>query len=222
MNKSLILITENFSFKNLSEKTVSPINLYKEQMKKWLFLPIKYLADMHKNHKEIRFSHGYSVFALELLFFEPHGQYLEGKLSGESRTTFYKGFNRFIGFLLKNKYLDLETKNKIDSMKFYNITRCGIFHSLTIKSKVLLDSRKNISDKVFANSIIDNGLLVYPWNFVIALEKYFNEYIKELEKPETNVLKENFQKTFDLLFPMPVPNSSNCCTTLLKNKNNNN
>lgn len=200
MNKDLILITETISFKTIIDGKVSPIEVYKEQMDKWLFLPVKYLAEMHTTHKEIEFSHGYSVFALELLFFEPHAQYLNGNNKMGAKKTFDIGFNRFVDFLLRNNYMDADTKKRMDLMNFYNITRCGIYHSLTIKSKVLIDSRKGITNKVFANSSVDNGLFVYPWNFIIALESYFAEYIKDLEKPEPNLLKSNFQKTFNNMF----------------------
>lgn len=200
MNPELILITENISFKHLKDKSISPVNVYQEQMQKWLFLPVKYLADMHDHQTEIRFSHGYSVFALELLFFEPHGKYLTGNTKMTASKTFKTGFDPFLDFLLKNKYVETATFNKIKGMNFYDITRCGIYHSLTIKSKILIDSRKNITDKVFANSTADNGLFVYPWNFIIALEKYFEDYLIQVESNIQCDLNKNFHKTFNDIF----------------------
>jgi len=97
-------------------------------------------------------------------------------------------------------FIDGQVLQKLKTTNFYKISRCGIFHDMTIKSGLLIDSIHIGGQKVFYNSPVDNGLLVSPWNFLIAEKKYFDEYILELKKDNTTKKYLKFEKTFKNLF----------------------
>lgn len=201
MNPNLILITEEINFGQLQRGEVTPVEVYKQQMNKWLFVPIKHLANLHEYDKDIRFSHGYAVFALQLMFFEPHGKYLKGTAEGTASSNFKEGFNRFQEFLLEKEYINNTTNTRLASLDFYRATRCGIYHSFTMDSKILIDSRKDVSKNVFELTS-EEKVLVYPWNFTNALEEYFDHYLNLLKNSNNAELKQNFQKTFTKLFTL--------------------
>jgi hypothetical protein len=192
----LIRITRNITFDDLKSKRKSPIDVYEEQMHSWLFRPLKQLAD----DKNETFENGYAMFGLELLFFEPHGKYLSGDTITSNGKCFRFGFDPFLEFLKQNALIDCVTLGKLKSINFYRTSRCGIFHDMTIKSGLLIDSIHMGGVKVFYDSPINNGILVSPWNFLDAQEKYFEHYIKELRANITSEKYKNFEATFRTLF----------------------
>lgn len=193
---NLIRITKSITFEDLKLGRKSPVDVYEEQINSWLFRPLEQLA----LDKKISFENGYSMFGLELLFFEPHGKYLSGNSISASGKCFRFGFDKFLMFLEQNLLVDKETLKKIKSTNFYGISRCGIFHDMTIKSGLLIDSIYMEKTKVFYESPIKNGILVNPWNFLEAQKIYFNNYIKELRLNPTSDNYKKFELTFKTLF----------------------
>lgn len=193
---NLIKITKNITFGDLKAGRKSPIDVYEEQIDSWLFRPLEQLA----NDKKISFENGYAMFGLELLFFEPHGKYLSGDTIKKNGDCFRFGFDPFLEFLEENSLIDTTTLGKIKTTNFYGISRCGIFHDMTIKSGLLIDSIHLKEKIVFYDSPINNGILVSPWNFLDAQKIYFDNYIKELKSGTTTVKYKNFETTFNTLF----------------------
>lgn len=193
---NLIRITKNITFADLKEGRKTPIDVYEEQMNSWLFKPLESLS----TNKYITFENGYAMLGLELLFFEPHGKYLSGNTITGSRNCFEFGFTPFLKFLEQNALIDLDTLTKINSVNFYRISRCGIFHDMTMKSGILIDSIHMEISKVLYNSPINDGILVSPWNFLDALKAYFDNYISELRNDAGSEMYENFETTFNSLF----------------------
>lgn len=192
----LVRITKNITFEDLITGRKTPIDVYEEQINSWLFEPLKQLSV----NKSATFENGYSMFGLELLFFEPHGKYLSGNTITANGKCFRFGFDPFLKFLEQNALIDKSTLEKIKSTNFYGISRCAIFHDMTIKSGLLIDSIHMEKNKVFYNSPIKNGILVSPWNFLDAQKKYFDIYIKELRSDTTSDKYKNFEFTFKTLF----------------------
>lgn len=192
----LIRITKNITFDDLKIGRKTPIDVYEEQMNSWLFRP---LSQLHED-KKTTFENGYAMFALELLFFEPHGKYLSGNTIKASGQCFRFGFGAFLTFLVQNSLIDKTALGKIKSTNFYGVSRCGIFHDMTIKSGLLIDSIHMNRTKVFYDSPINNGILVSPWNFLDAQKKYFEEYIQELRTDNTSDKYKKFETTFKTLF----------------------
>jgi hypothetical protein len=193
---NLVRITKNITFGDLKSGRKSAIDVYEEQIKSWLIRPLEQLAiDKSKS-----FENGYAILAIELLFFEPHGKYLSGNTITANGKCFRYGFDPFLKFLEQNSLVDKSTLGKIRATNFYGISRCGIFHDMTIKSGLLIDSIHMEKTKVFYNSPINNGILVSPWNFIEALKKYFENYIQELRNNNTNDNYKKFETTFKTLF----------------------
>ncbi|HET6244821.1 MAG: hypothetical protein H0V01_10700 [Bacteroidetes bacterium] len=193
---SLIRITKNITFEDLRTGRKSPIDVYEEQMISWLFRPLEQLA----TDKQNSFENGYSMLGLELLFFEPHGKYLSGDTIDKSGECFRYGLDPFLNYLEQNNFIDSEVLQKLKATNFYKISRCGIFHDMTIKSGLLIDSIHCGGEKVFYNSPVNNGLLISPWNFLAAEKKYFDNYITELKSDQTSTKYINFETTFNNLF----------------------
>lgn len=196
MTENLVRITKNITFSDLKSGRKSPIDVYEEQMNSWLFRPLEQLS----LDKKQSFENGYAMFGLELLFFEPHGKYLSGNTITASRKCFCSGFDPFLKFLKENSLIDSTTLGKIRATNFYKISRCGIFHDMTIKSGLLIDSIHMEKSMVFYNSPVNNGVLVSPWNFLNAQKKYFENYITELRKDTTSNEYNKFETTFRSLF----------------------
>lgn len=192
---NLVRITRNITFDDLRSERKSAIDVHEEQINAWLLKPIEQLA-LDKNS----FENGYAMLALELLFFEPNGKYLSGNTITGSGKCFRFGFNPFLEFLKNNSYIDEIILIKIKNINFYRISRCGIFHDMSIKSGLLIDSIFMEDTKVFYKSPINNGILVNPWNFIDALKKYFNFYLLELRTNTESDKYKNFEITFKTLF----------------------
>jgi hypothetical protein len=97
--KSLVYITGSITFADLEAGRVSDIDVLDAQVKNWLLRPAAHLAAMTPTIGE-QYEHGMSLFALELMFFEPHGQYLGGNDSqGQSGKMFLLAFERFRAWL---------------------------------------------------------------------------------------------------------------------------
>lgn len=193
---NLIRITKNITFGDLRQGRKTSIDVYEEQIKSWIIKPLKDLAKDKKNC----FENGYAMFALELLFFEPHGKYLQGNSETASGANFRFGFNLFLNFLSTNDFIDRSKLSKISSVNFYGISRCGIYHAMTIQSGLLIDSIHMEEKKVFYDSPVNNGILVSPWNFLVALEKYFDSYIENLRSNPSSEELRKFNVTFNSLF----------------------
>lgn len=193
---NLIRITKNITFEDLKLGRKSPIDVYEEQINNWLFRPLEQLA----LDKTTSFENGYAMLGLELLFFEPHGKYLSGNISSASGKCFRFGFDPFLKFLELNFLIDKTTLGKIRATNLYGISRCGIFHDMTIKSGLLIDSIHMEKTKVFYNSPVKNGILVNPWNFLDAQKKYFDNYISELKANKMSDKYNKFEVTFRTLF----------------------
>lgn len=196
MYENLVRITKNITFGDLRSGRKSPIDVYEEQIESWIFKPLDQLSLDKINS----FENGYAMLGLELLFFEPHGKYLSGNTISENGKCFQFSFNPFLKFLKEKDLLDDRTLEKIRATNFYRISRCGIFHDMTIKSGLLIDSIHLENSKVFYSSSNYQGILVSPWNLLNALKDYFRNYIDELWADHTSVKFKNFEITFNTLF----------------------
>ena len=193
---NLIRITKNITFEDLKLGLKSAIDVYEEQMRSWLFRPIEQLAADKVN----TFENGYAMLGLELLFFEPHGKYLSGDTIDKSGDCFRFGLDPFLAYMEQQNLIDPQVLAKLRATNFYRISRCGIFHDLTIKSGLLIDSIHMQETKVFYSNPMSNGLLVSPWNFLVAEKNYFDNYIRELRIDNTTEKYRNFETTFNNLF----------------------
>jgi hypothetical protein len=203
--KHLVYITGNLTFADLETGRVSKVEVLRQLLRNWLFAPAKYLAEMEPviGH---RYEHGMSLFALELMFFEPHGQFLTGADSrGKAGEAFLIGFERFRVWLTLNNRIGKDF-GVAEGRRVRDWARNGLFHSGHIKDGLLVDIRRSESQPFLKNPLWE-GWLVDPWQLLPDLENYFESYILALESesdPEHSVLYASFEKTFDRMVVAPL------------------
>jgi hypothetical protein len=202
--KDLVYITGNVTFAHLEEGRVSDIDVLDAQVKNWLLRPAAHLAAMTPKIGE-RYEHGMSLFALELMFFEPHGQYLGGTDSqGQSGKMFLLAFERFRAWLVSQKRVETDF-GEAQAKNVRDWARNGLFHSGQIKDGLLVDIR-HMSKGPFYKNPVRKGWLVDPWQLLQDMNKYFDDYIRTLRNPSTaedHQLIVNFKKTFRRLITAP-------------------
>lgn len=149
------------------------------------------------------YEHGMSFFALELMFFEPHGQYLSGDDSNRrAGEMFSLGFERFRNWLEVNNRLGKEF-GADEARKVRDWARNGLFHSGQIKDGLLVDMRGSEQFAFYKNPLWE-GWLVDPWILLGDIESYFASYVNELTlASDSDDLKCLFKKTFKRLVVAP-------------------
>lgn len=203
--KGLVYITGGITFADLDAGRVSPVDVLEAQVRNWLLEPARHLASMKPTIGQ-RYEHGMSLFALELMFFEPHGQYLTGENSdGQSGRIFLYAFERFRDWLLLRRRISREFGSE-QAKQVRDWARNGLFHSGQIKDGLLVDIRNTGSGPFFRNPVW-NGWLVDPWQLLDDVDAYFGQYITTLKKPsglEDEQLVRNFETTFRRLVVAPA------------------
>jgi len=202
--KRLVYITGDITFADLEAERVSKIDVLEAQVKNWLFMPAEHLAAITPTIGK-KYEHGMSLFALELMFFEPHGQYLTGKDSQrQSGKLFLHAFDKFRTWLASRNRVDAEFGEE-QAKNVHDWARNGLFHSGQIKDGLLVDIRR-MSKGPFSKNPKWEGWLVNPWQLLRDIEDYFEDYIYTLRNPSTSEdqqLVENFQQTFRRLITAP-------------------
>jgi len=142
--------------------------------------------------------YGMALFAMELMFFEPHGQYLSGNTSDQgSKRKFVTVFDRFKSEVKPEIGLD------VPSDRFYSWARCGLFHSHTLVQDILIDAR-NIFQPFSRNPQFPGGVLVNPYKLLNLLERYLDNYVLTIKEGRDQLLCENFDKAFNHLILQPM------------------
>ena len=202
--KSLVYITGSITFADLEAGRVSDIDVLDAQVKNWLLRPAAHLAAMTPTIGE-QYEHGMSLFALELMFFEPHGQYLGGNDSqGQSGKMFLLAFERFRTWLVSRKQVEADFGEE-QAKNVRDWARNGLFHYGQIKDGLLVDIR-HMSKGPFYKNPVWEGWLVDPWQLLGEMNEYFDDYIRTLRNPSTaedQQLIGNFKKTFRRLITAP-------------------
>lgn len=197
MSGRIVRITRNLGFDQVQSGAVTPIQAYKIQVKDWIIGPARALATQQPRNTD----YGMAILALELMFFEPHGEFLDGTLSG-SKKRFCAAFDRFRAHLNNCGQLGDDTA-MLASEKVYKWARCGLFHSSLLATELLVDA-VDFSRRPLAKNPVLQGWLVDPWRLLQCLEEYLEAYAKEVELDQSGVLAKNFSSTFTKLFNEPI------------------
>lgn len=193
----MIRITRHLTFDQVRTGAVSPIETYEIQARDWIIGPARMLATQKPRNTD----HGMAILALELMFFEPHGQFLDGTLVG-SKKRFCSAFDRFLDHLKARDKLLLETDD-LSSESVYKWARCGLFHSSLLATQLLVDAVGYSRRPLAKNSVLE-GWLVDPWLLLDCLEGYLADYVVEVKRDPNSLLANNFSKTFTTLFAEPL------------------
>jgi hypothetical protein len=203
--KGLVYITGNITFADLDAARVSHVDVHEAQVRNWLLKPARHLAAMAPTIGR-QYEHGMALFALELMFFEPHGQYLTGENSDrQSGRIFLHAFERFRRWLLSRDRIGSDFTPE-QATKVRDWARNGLFHSGQIKDGLLVDIR-NIGRRPFFKNPLWDGWLVDPWQLLNDVEEYFGQYITILKTPsdpEHQEISKHFERTFQRLLVAPA------------------
>lgn len=178
---------------------VSPILAYQQQVEAWLLQPAAKLAASRKKGET---DQGIALFALELMFFEPHAQYLLGKTSDRASQRFFcQAFTEFLTFTAN---IGHPAPDGVTPTMFYRWARCGLFHSATLDEELLVDA-VGFTRKWVERNPIHGGWLVNPWHLLPLIQQYLTHYVQSVQSaaPDAEVVQ-NFTKTFDRLIAEPL------------------
>lgn len=201
---NLIRLTPELSFANILDggRDSYPA-AYQNIVDTWLFKPINVLLEEYPPDNKFR---GLSAFALALMFFEQHGEFLTGETTrGRSKFRFCLAFDRY---LLSCGGANSNTHP--DSKAIYKWARCGLFHSARMSHDLLIDAMGYSETPFCKNPFIKDGWLVNPAALVVSLEKYLSEYVDEVNSSsEDSEVSKNFHATFERIITEPLQHFSN-------------
>jgi|SRR6185503_1219570 hypothetical protein len=177
-----IAISPRFTTEKLaSGKLEDMIDVFEDQMRGWLIDPANQLV--HHQHA------GFGILAIVLSYFEPIGQFLDGK-AGKSKAQFTRG--------LKAVFPDLEKNVSAKIIaELYDQLRCGMFHHGITKSKVAIaPSGPHSLSVAWGPKGELRQVMVVPRYLMGHLEEHLTRYVGELRDPANGKLRENFEKWF--------------------------
>jgi len=191
---NIVKLTQDISFEDLNSGRIHPIDVYELLVKSWILEPAEIIAAGYPENTD----HGMALLGIELMFFEPHGQFLTGKTSNNrAKQTFSYAFDDFREFLEKYNLISSDT-SILTSESIFKWARCGLFHSGRLSDELLVDAIDYTSNCLEKNKIFE-GWLIDPWKLLPAMKLYLYNYTKALRNGNNKSLNSNFNKTFDKL-----------------------
>jgi len=177
-----LAISPRFTIEKLSTGQLADmIDVFEDQMLGWLIDP----ANILRGHQHA----GFGILAIVLSYFEPIGQFLDGK-AGDSKHQFVKG--------LRSVFPDLDPD--IPQALFnelYDQVRCGMFHQGLTKAKVLITPAGPYPIEVIHGPDHDVvQIKLVPVNLIDAIHGHLLLYVGKLRNPENVQLRENFERWF--------------------------
>ena len=157
------------------------IDVFEDQMRGCLIDPANQLVP----HQHA----GFGILAIVLSYFEPLGQFLEGK-AGKSKAQFTRGLKAVLPDLERN------VSPKIIN-ELYNQLRCGMFHHGITKWRVVIAPSGPHSLGVAWDAKGELlQVVVVPRHPMAHLDDHLTKYVGELREPANKKLRENFEKWF--------------------------
>lgn len=179
-----IAISPKYTLDKLaSGALIDKIDVFEDQMQGWLF-------DQANQLKPLQHA-GFGILAIVLSYFEPIGQFLEGK-AGKSDRQFLAGlaavFPSVDPFIPASVYGEL-----------YNQLRCGMFHRGITKSKVMITrAGQNPIEVIYSK--VDGTVMqitVVPVLLLEESERHLRRYVAELRNPANVQLRQHFEAWFN-------------------------
>lgn len=156
------------------------IDVFEDQVRGWIIDP----ANCLRGHPHA----GFAILGSVLSYFEPIGQFVEGRKSGSKRQFGVGLFSVFPG--IEERYRDLILE------ELYEQVRCGLFHQAMTKAKVIINPGGH--DPVEVHGAADKifRIVVAPVAFIDAVERHLTWYVGQLRNPENVTLRANFENWF--------------------------
>lgn len=157
------------------------IDVFEDQMLGWLVEPAKMMGPSQHS--------GFAILAVALAYFEPLGQFLEGKAGG-SQAQFTLG--------MKAVFPAMAASDPRLFKELYDQLRCGMFHRGITKGKVRV-VRGTMYQFSFLGTTEDvEQINVDPWRLLTAVELHIKEYVGQLRSGIDDSLRHNFVSWFNL------------------------
>ncbi len=178
----MLAISPRFDESKLASGLIEDkIDVFEDQVLGWLVTPAKMMGSSQHS--------GFAMLAVTLAYFEPVGQFLEGK-AGKSEAQFTLG--------MKAVFPAMASADPILFSELYNQLRCGMFHRGITKGKVRV-ARGTMNQLVFFRSPTQvTAIIVDPWRLLEAVELHVKEYANQLRYGADVVLRHNFERWFEL------------------------
>ena len=160
------------------------IDVFEDQMQGWLF-------DQANQLKPLQHA-GFGILAIVLSYFEPIGQFLEGK-AGKSGKQFHVGLSAVF------PNVDSKIPESVHG-ELYNQLRCGMFHRGITKSKVVITptGQNAIEVKYLKVEGTVLQITVVPVLLLEESERHLKRYVAALRDPINVLLRENFEAWFNV------------------------
>lgn len=196
----IIRITKNLGVDDLLSGSIAPVDAYRTQVHDWILSPARRLTEAYPEDTD----HGMALLALELMFFEPHGHFLEGNYEQRrSKQYFCTAFERFRQFL-RAKSMSTEDTDELPTESIYKWARCGLFHSTLLAKELLVEAVQFGQASLAKNPIISGGWIINPWRMLDELEDYVDSYVSEVKANRDSAISMNFEATFKTLLREPA------------------
>jgi hypothetical protein len=177
----MFAISPRYDETKLSPGTLEDkIDVFEDQILGWLVEPAKLMADSQHS--------GFATLAIALAYFEPLGQFLEGKSAG-SHAQFSLG--------LKEVFPELSKVDPALCSELYNQLRCGMFHRGITKGKVRIARGQDFPVVLAgpsANSV--SHIVVDPWLLLQAVEAHVCKFSAQLRNATNVQMRSNFENWF--------------------------
>lgn len=175
----VVAISSKYTIEKLASGDLKDmIDVFEDQMQGWLF-------DQANQLKPFQHA-GFGILAIVLSYFEPIGQFLQGK-AGKSDKQFLAG----LAAVFPN--VDPTIPASVHG-ELYNQLRCGMFHRGITKSKVVI-TRSGQNAIEVAYSKVDGTVLritVVPVLLLEESERHLKRYVGALRDPINVQLRQNF------------------------------
>ena len=182
---NVIAISPRYTTEKLALGTLdNMIDVFEDQMQGWLF-------DQANELKS--FPHaGFGILAIVLSYFEPIGQFLQGK-AGKSEQQF------LVGLAAVFPTLDTSVPASV-CRELYNPLRCGMFHRGITKSKVIIQPNAESAIKVEYSKCdgVVRRIIVVPVLLLEESERHLKRYVADLRDTRNIELRQNFEAWFKI------------------------
>jgi len=134
-------------------------------------------------------------------YFETIESCYRGKTSNRNSKAFFRaGFLRVFPDLpskaqpvVKGELSD-EVNKLVD--KLYAEVRCGLYHGMATKTRVLI-IRNHMPVTFTLHNYTLSAIVIDPWSFLEAVGNHFVSFLRELRDPANTPLRSSFEAFFD-------------------------
>lgn len=176
------------------------IDVFEDQLKGWTLNHAYFLTDPANpsgNHNA-----GFAILMLCSAYFETLESCYRGRPSkpGESKAFFRAGFLRVFADLPAKAQGKVQGNVEQEIQKLvnelYSEVRCGLYHGMATKARVLI-SRTKMPVTFALNNFQLAAIVLDPWAFLEAVGKHLIIFLEELRDPGSTALRTSFEKFFD-------------------------